>query len=105
MRDLSRLPKWAQSEIRRLTNDLEYWKAQCRENITETNTFQEIGLRATDNPLPNNSRIRFVLGPRYEEYISVQVGRDGKTLHVMAGSSIGIFPQVTNVIDLMVIGR
>lgn len=58
---LSKLPKWAQVEIGRLTKDLEMCKADLRRIDGEgvTNTFIEDGL--DKHPLPVNTSIIFGL--------------------------------------------
>ena len=83
---LARLPKWAQSEIRRLERDVVAYKAE-RVRIHEGDT--EVFLRGpgleADLPLPPHSTARFVLGD-----VRFDVSADGDVLVVYAVGQSGV---------------
>lgn len=99
-RDITKLPKWAQSELRRLERDL----ASARETLAagpeDSNTFADP--YSTRRPLGADPTILFVLGERDE--IRVRVDRDshGRAyLDVNASSGrLMVHPRSSNGIEL-----
>jgi len=92
-----KLPKWAQSELRRLENEVESLKRREAEMTgeAETNTFLH---EFTDKkPLPNNAHVRFVTGEKGESNVTVYVRKDG-TIDVNSHSpkTMVVIPRAAN---------
>ena len=97
--DHSRLPKWVQTEIARLTNDRDTWKEKYLRGPEDANVF--ITSWPEDKPLGKNLNIRFrTEQPGFDQYFDVRVDRGELLIH--GGRSLLIAPQVTNVIRLRI---
>lgn len=100
-KQFNKLPKWAQSEIRRLEGDNKYFEERLQEyeGKMETNTYLHKGI--DNSPLPNNSCVKFCANK--QESISVYVMADG-LINVNCDSRNGtravILPQASNVFNI-----
>ncbi|WP_328546766.1 hypothetical protein [Streptomyces platensis] len=93
----SRLPKWAQEELRRLRQSLAVERkraAELRGEVGETNVHvQNYG--SDDQPLPSGASVKFHLDPEvWNQYITVRVESGQLWLH--GGGSLVIHPHVSN---------
>jgi len=77
MKDISKLPKWAQDEITSLTNKVEFLQERLKEvtGVKDTNTFIMDGINKI--PLPKNSVIDFRVGDKQQNKVSVYIRREG----------------------------
>ncbi len=93
--DITRLPKWAQAEITRLTANINYYKEKLAgfEGEVKTNVFIREGLDTT--PLPKDSHIEFSFGETHIDKVLVSKGKD--YIEVMAWN-LGIEPRACNII-------
>jgi hypothetical protein len=95
----NKLPRWAQSEITRLTNDNMGLKSMLSEisGNSETNTYVSRGLDR--RPIENNASVDFHVGPDQCNMVSVTVDRHG-SIDVNTGSRRGhttvIMPRAAN---------
>ena len=104
VRDVTKLPKWAQNEISRLTADLKHYKDAAMEMETgDTNVFQQDILDR--RPMKRDSSIIFVtddtefqIGFRSGELQVMTLGRGKK-------DRLAVRPQSSNVIVLEGWGR
>ncbi len=103
MQDINKLPKWAQMEMKRLQNEVEFLKSKLNQvmgtdtNSTDTNTFLVDGL--SKKPLPKNSVIDFNVGDNLQNKISVYIRRDGfidVNADARDGSTFVILPRAAN---------
>jgi len=94
-----KLPKWAQSEIKVLLQNVKDLSEKLSQvnGVSETNTFLHDMLDR--QPLPKNSVIRFHLGERNLNHVSVYVNRHG-VIDINGDSRIGkkmvLIPQAAN---------
>ena len=104
VRDVTKLPKWAQQEISRLTANEKYWQNKAMEMETgDTNVFQQDLMDR--RPMMRDSTIIFVT-----DDTEFQIGFRGGELQVMTLGSKGkdrlaVRPQSSNVIVLEGWGR
>jgi hypothetical protein len=103
--DITKLPKWAQQEIERLENSVEYHKGRLAESIPQgegaSDTIVYMGYGEEHVGLPNGTPIRFQTG---DGVVEARVKGDTVEIHTVGGS-IGIFPHVSNVVGVKVIRR
>lgn len=104
--DITKLPKWAQEEIKFLQMKVEALTDKVNElsnvnaGVEETNTFILDGLNA--KPLPKNSHIEFRLKDKYgnlENKVSVYIRRDGNIdINAVSkdGSTFVVMPRASN---------
>ena len=108
-KQFARLPKWAQVEITRLNNNLEYAERRVREveGKDETNVF--IDTMMDKIPLPKDSQICFKdeTGAEYavRAHRSAEQGRVGLHVSVLHCGErgfgvLGIFPHASNVVTI-----
>jgi hypothetical protein len=110
---IAKLPKWAQNEINGLQYAVEYYKKQLvAVHEGTTNVFVERGLKEEDIPLPPNTRIRYQLGPRWDDFISVSIPRDedqkfyGSHVYISSiGGPLSLLPEVSNVVRAVMLDR
>ncbi|MFC9620240.1 hypothetical protein ACFTXM_09650 [Streptomyces sp. NPDC056930] len=92
----ARLPKWAQEELLRLRRKLEVEQkrnAELRGEVGETNTHVQNYI-SDDQPLPNDARVKFQLGGRYDQHVTVHV--EAGRLWLNGGRFLVIHPHVSN---------
>ena len=98
--DIQRLPKWAQLEISKLKDDLNYYKQQLAEFNGESDTNVFISAHPKYQPLPKNSRIVM----KIDEETSFTFCVKGSAVEVTArtdhNKSLCILPCVSNGIKL-----
>lgn len=102
MKNIDKLPKWAQTEIIRMENEIEFLTKKLEQvsGVAETNTFILDGLIA--KPLPKNSHIEFRLKDKYgnlENKVSVMIRRDGNIdINAVSrdGSAFVVMPRASN---------
>jgi hypothetical protein len=77
MKDISKLPKWAQDEITSLTDRVEVLKGKLEyvTGLSDTNTFIMDGINKI--PLPKNSVIDFRIGDNQQNKVSVYIRKEG----------------------------
>lgn len=94
-----KLPKWAQSEIKVLSQNIKDLSEKMNQlnGDSETNTYLNDML--DKQPLPKNSVIRFHLGEKNLNHVSVYVNRYG-VIDINGDSRLGkkmvIIPQAAN---------
>jgi hypothetical protein len=91
-RDESKLPKYAQQELRRLRRDLEYFKNKLREGPEDSNTFAD-PFSDAPKPLGEDTIIQFQLNGS-----KVRVRIDGDVLDVNGGGRLAVYPRGGNAI-------
>ena len=96
---IAKLPKWVQDHIRMLEMRL----AESRHTIetmlptAESNTTWQDGMDV--KPLPNNSVIRFSLGPSpVDDKIIVRIDTDRGDLYIQGGRMLQLMPEATNTV-------
>jgi len=101
---VSSLPKWAQSRIRLLEKEVEYWKDKTREiEEGDTNVFQEdyAGPPPYRTPMMRDTRIVFITDET-EYRVGLQDG--GHQLEVMSSrgikSRLAVMPIAANLIQI-----
>lgn len=99
-----RLPKWAQQEIDKLRRDLKYAERKLGTGPGNSNTFTDPHADV-QRPLGKSPTVRFWFTEdrehNHSHYIDVRIVDDGPRdpyLQVMAGHTLGITPQSSNVI-------
>jgi hypothetical protein len=99
MKDESKLPKWAQQELRRLRNNIETLNKCLKEKSGEpTGTGVDVDVL---NPhkalywLKDSARITF-----YFQDHRIEVYRDHDLLCIHGDEPLVVFPRVTNVINV-----
>lgn len=103
--DVTKLPKWAQAEIERLSNSVEYHKERLRESIPEgegaSDTVVYMGYGEEHVGLPKGTPIRFQTDTGV-----VQVRAKGDHVEITSHQgSLALFPHVTNVVNAKVVRR
>ena len=99
MGQFENLPKWAQSEIKRLENYTKSLEQRINEfsGKVETNTYLRDGL--SKMPLQKDARIEFQTGENKMNTVSVYIRNDG-TIDINANSGLGhtvaILPRASN---------
>ena len=104
---LLKLPKWAQQEIKCLTQNLEYAKKQIAmyNGTEETNTYIREGMDR--KPLPKSASVEFKIGERQENTTTVRIvnnktidvntdSRSGGTLVIKPRSANSFYIEFTN---------
>lgn len=111
-RDWTKLPKWAQQELRNLTAQVAYLEDQVmRGSRTDTDTFVRRILKPTDYGLERGASIRFATGPRAENRLGGIAARldpqqDGRlVLHSTMGDGLDVRPMVSNMLSVGVVSR
>jgi len=97
-----KLPKYAQNEINKLRNDVEYYKKKVNqiEGKEETNVYLTEGRIDNARPLPKNSQVMFVIKPEEKLYQQIEVRiREGR-LEVSGYRTLRIEPRASNVIHI-----
>lgn len=97
-----RLPKWAQPELRSLRRKLEVAEQEAealRGNVGETDVHVQ-NYTSHDQPLPKGAQIKFRLGDRYDEYVTVRI--EGDRLSLNGGRFLTIHPHVSNAFSVSV---
>lgn len=92
----ARLPKWAQEELRALRRKLEVAEQeaeQLRGNVGETNVHVQ-NYTSHDQPLPKGARVRFRVGERFDQYVTVSI--EGERVWLHGGRFLTIHPHVSN---------
>lgn len=105
MNDRSKLPKWAQQELDRLDNAVEYHKSRLAESLGEgpevSDTQVHMGYQEPKAGLPNGTPIHFKLS-----YGKVEARvNDGKLEISSPNGSLAVFPHVTNEVQVAVVPR
>lgn len=96
MKDIKKLPKWAQRKFSKLEADVKYYKEQLRQvNESDTNVFISDGMDLS--PLPRDSRIRFI-PDKDENHVNVRHKDD--MIYIYASAAIKIIPQSVNTVLL-----
>ena len=72
MGDPSKLPKWAQLEIERLTSNVEYWKKKVEVGPDDSDTFVRQSYDSAQ-PLGDSPRIEFRFGEGWGEVIEAHL--------------------------------
>lgn len=96
---IEKLPKWAQQEINRLTNENESLKNKLASfnGEAETNTFIRSGRDKI--PLPKNSRISFEIGLSSFDII---IDGDLLNVHHSGDGKLVVMPCVSNVVNIAI---
>jgi hypothetical protein len=99
MKNLDKLPKWAQTEVLRLENEVEFLQRKLDQvtGVADTNTFLLDGLNK--KPLPMNSQVEFRVGDKLQNKVSVYIRRDGfidVNGDARDGSTFVILPRAAN---------
>ena len=88
---LSKLPKWAQSEIKRLESNLIEVENELSTLYGKNETNTKIAYVGNDKPLPNSAVINFDIGGNV---ISCNIV-DGE-LRIYGRNGISVFPKASN---------
>lgn len=95
-RDVTKLPKWAQDEIARLTGNVAYWKQKAEAGPENADTFVDSHFDSPGKPLGQSPRISFRLDPEdWQE--TIEVYREGDGVVVRSPLCINVQPQSGNV--------
>jgi hypothetical protein len=97
--DLSRLPKWAQNEIRLLRREVTHWKERASVGPDDSNVFAHPYSQAP-LPLGLNADVEYDLG---DFHLRISVTPDHAGLSVMSTGSHGFLsvrPQASNVVEI-----
>lgn len=100
--DISKLPAWAQSEIKRLQADNKHYQEKIDEMMgvsdAETNTYIWGGME--HKPMPKDTAIVFTIEGKGQ--FTVMVKREGLDINFnsLAGHKMAILPHVSNAITL-----
>ena len=95
--DITKLPKWAQAEIERLTRDLESAYAKLNVGPEDSDTFADPYSEARQ-PLGKGTSIVFEFGEGHGKRINARL--EGETLVVQGGDSLIVQPRASNSIYL-----
>lgn len=103
--DVTKLPKWAQADIERLSSAVEYHKARLRESIARgedaSDTLVYMGYGEEHVGLPKGTPIRF-----QTDTGQIQVRAEGDHVEITSHhGSLALFPHVTNEIKVKVVRR
>jgi hypothetical protein len=93
--DITKLPKWAQREISRLTRDLVANKAKLAQGPENSNVFADPYSDAP-RPLGRDTSISFRLTDEDRRSNRVIVRMDGDKLVIQGGDSLSILPRASN---------
>lgn len=99
--DVTKLPKWAQDEIRRLRTSVEYWEAQVTQGPEDANTF--LSIRGDKlRPLGRNESVVFDFEGGFEVRARLikQPGRPEYLDITSVDSGLSVQPQSSNVIKV-----
>lgn len=99
--DVTKLPKWAQSEICRLERDLATAYEKLTAGPEDSNTFADPYGEA-ERPLGDSPNIVFKWGDRHTERITVRL--EGESLSIQGGDQIMVHPRASNSVYIK-IGR
>lgn len=93
--DITKLPKWAQSEIKRLNNNVESLSARLAAGPEDSDTFAD-PYAETPRPLGQGTTVEFRLsdGDAWGNRIRVRAKKGA--LYVLGGDGIAVFPQSSN---------
>jgi len=100
-RDISKLPVWAQHELTRLAEDVQYWKKLAlRVEAGESNVQYSQGFMDDWQGLPDHCIVRFKIGKK--DTIDCHIERDNPdVVSVSAGvKRLIVEPVVSNVVHL-----
>lgn len=100
--DIERLPKWAQREIRRLTNDVEHLRTRLEAGPEDSDTFAD-AFSESKRPLGRGTQIEFRFGDRWDQRFMVRL--EGRRLIVAGGERIAVRPQASNVVEIESVAR
>jgi hypothetical protein len=105
VRDISKLPKWAQQEITRLRGSVEHWQRVASVGPDESNTFADPYSDAP-RPLGAGTTIEFVMTTGRK--ISVALERSSVSgmydrLYINGDDSIAVFPSAANACSIQVL--
>lgn len=95
MNDITKLPKWAQTEIERLQADLDYYREKLRQvGDGDTEVWVRSHAIGEHEPLPRGTHIIFKLPNGGTEVSAV-----GETLELYgrSGGSLAVLPRSSNV--------
>jgi hypothetical protein len=102
---VSRLPKWARDEIRRLESNLEQAYAKLNTGPEDSNTVAD-AYSPTRRPLGKDASIEFSLGPEHWNKVTCRIDRygdgQGDFLYIMGGHMVTIEPQSGNTFRIRV---
>ena len=102
MKDFSRLPKWAQDDMRLLSVRLTEVQAKLDglEGKAPTNIYW-LETLGKEHPIPTGHTIRFRFGKQHD-YIECRIiGKEGEGFLYLSGSRrIRISPEATNCVDI-----
>ena len=102
IRDETRLPIWAQAELRRLRQDVEYWREHAEAlALPDAPLVIRSGVDTLAGFL-RHSRAEFHLGGGCE--IDCYLDLEMPVLHVSASRRLVVLPRAANAIDLEVSG-
>jgi hypothetical protein len=90
-----RLPKWAQREINRLQNEVDWWKAKATVGPNESNTFAERG----EKPLGIDPTVIFHIDEHRDRLgDSIEARLEGNRLRLVTPNGmLSIHPHASNV--------
>ena len=93
-----KLPRYAQNEINRLRNNVDYFEEKLNQlkGKEKTNVFFSEG-GAGERPLPRRSRVTFKLGEHWNEKVDVYMNEEKKYLRISLDDMI-VSPVASNVI-------
>lgn len=98
--NITKLPKWAQNEIQRLTRDLEDARSQLRAGPEDSDTFAD-PYSSAPRPLGKGPTIDFVFGEHWGEQFQARL--EGKVLRVNGGNSIAVLPRASNLVEIEIV--
>ena len=105
--DITKLPKWAQQEIKRLNQDLAYYRSKLQVGPDDSNTFADPYSDAR-RPLGHDTTIEFVLTNGHK--IRARLDRNSVNglydrLYVSGDDGIAVFPNASNSVEIQSIRR
>lgn len=95
--DVSKLPKWAQTEIQRLERNLESANARLNTGPEDSDTFADPYFEESTRPLGRGTMIQF--GEERGRRFRVRIDKDGR-LDVSGDEGLIVIPRASNSILL-----
>lgn len=97
--DITKLPKWAQAEIRRLRANEKHHLERLGHGPEGSDTFAS-PFSDAPTPLGEGTLVEFRFGEGWGERFHARL--EGERLIVSGGSSIAVLPQASNVVEVAV---